>query len=165
MHDAYQEHIRDNAAVCSNCLRTVKVERVDPTRSGMGVEYEERLARHERHTEIGYGPAESVTDEKGVFCTHCGTEHANDRIWAPENWHDPTTPLDEERFHELVRHAYATLSDIGVSLNRDVFISIAVKNFRNYHDPDYCLAEALEIGLASAAMGAANERDQRARAD
>ena len=158
MHEALQEHICDNAAVCSNCYRTIKVERVDPTRSGMTVEYEERLARHEQHTEIGYGPAESVSDEKGVFCTHCGNEHHDDRLWAPEDWHDPASPLYEDHFLELARNAYATLTDIGLSLNRDVFYSIAVKNYRNYHDPDFCFGEALEIALASAAMGGANER-------
>jgi len=165
MHEKYQEHLRNNAEVCSNCLRRVKVERVDPTRSGMTKEYESHLARHERHTEIGYGPARSVTDQKGVFCTLCGNEHHDDRLWAPEDWHDPESPLDEDRFHELVRHCYQTLQSIGVSVDRDVFYSVAVKRYREYHDPDYCLGEALETGLVSAAMDSANERDHRVTAD
>ena len=59
MNDAYDEHLFDASDVCRNCLRRIRVERVDPVRSGMGAEYEATMTRHDRHTEVDHGPAES----------------------------------------------------------------------------------------------------------
>jgi len=92
MNDAYEEHLFDASDVCRNCLRRIRVERVDPVRSGMGVEYESHMTRHDRHTEVDHGPAESVTDQQGTFCTHCGTESAFDRIWDDVDFADPVLP-------------------------------------------------------------------------
>ncbi len=65
---AYHEHLLDASDVCNSCHRVIRVERQDPTRGGLTREFESHYERHRDHTEIGYGPAKSVSDEKGVFC-------------------------------------------------------------------------------------------------
>lgn len=165
MHEAYQEHLIDASDVCSNCFRRIRVERVDPTRSGMTVEYESHMARHERHTEIAFGPAQSVTDQKGTFCTHCGTESAFERVWDDLDFADPELPLGYDRFKKLCQNAMRSLETKGVDIDRHSFATTAVSRFRNHRPIDVCLGEATEHAIVSAAMSTANERDHRVRAD
>jgi len=152
-HDAYQEHVRNAVDVCSNCMRTVRVERVDPTRSGLNREYESYYARDEITTEIGYAPARSVTDQKGVFCTHCGTEHHDDRIWDDVDFADPELPLDEDRFRELAKNAMRSLEAKGVSIDRHAFATAALSAWDDHRPVDECLGDATEHAIVVAAMG------------
>ena len=165
-HPAYHEHILGAADVCSNCMRTVRVERIDPTRNGLNTDYESYYARHERHTVIGYGPARSVTDQKGVFCSHCGTEHHDERLIDDIDIHDPAvTAVGYEWFKELAKNCMATLEAKGVGIDRHAFATTALARYDAGHGIDHCLGEATEHAIVSAAMASTNERDQRARAD
>jgi len=161
---AYCEHLLKAPDVCKNCLRKIRVERVDPTRSGLTKEYESHLARHEVYTEVGYGPARSVSEQKGVFCTDCGTESAFDRHWDDVDFHDPAAPLGYDRFRELAKNAMASLEEAGVSIDRHAFATTALSRYDDGHGIDHCLGEATEHAIVSAAMDSANER-QPARAD
>jgi len=164
MNDAYEEHLFDASDVCRNCLRRIRVERVDPVRSGMGVEYESHMTRHDRHTEVDYGPAESVTDQQGTFCTHCGTESAFDRIWDDVDFADPELPLGEERFRDLAKNAMRALEAKGVSIDRHAFATAALSNWDDHRPVDECLGAATEHAIVVAAMGSGEQR-RTVRAD
>jgi len=164
MHDAYQEHLLDESTVCNSCFRTIRVERIDPYRSN-DLEAAATLSRKKRTTEIGYGPAESVTEQKGTFCSHCGTESAFDRTWSSVDFHDPELPLGYGRFRELCKNAMASLEAAGVSIDRHSFATTALARYDDGHGIDDALGEATEHAIVSAAMDSANERDQRVTAD
>ena len=70
MNDAYEEHLFDASDVCRNCLRRIRVERVDPVRSGMGVEYEATMIdaegpAAERLVDGAIGARPSTTGNRG----------------------------------------------------------------------------------------------------
>lgn len=165
MNDAYQEHLLNASDVCQNCLRRIRVERVDPTRSGMRVEYETYMSRHERHTEIDHGPAESVTDQQGTFCTHCGTETAFDRVWDDVDFADPELALGEARFRELCKNAMRSLEAKGVSIDRHAFATAALSAFDAHEPVDECLGNATEHAIVVAAMGNSRGHRRTVRAD
>lgn len=164
MHDAYQEHLLDASDICQSCFRQIRVRRIDPYLS-TDVEAAATLSRKKRNTEIGYGPAESVTDEKGTFCDECGTESAFDRVWSSVDFHDPELPLDYERFKELAKNAMASLEAKGVDIDRHSFATTALARYQDGHGIDYALGEATEHAIVSAAMDSANEREHRVTAD
>jgi len=154
MHEAYQEHILNAADTCSNCLRVIRVERVDPTRDGMVRDFESHYERHRRNTEIAYGPADSASNVKGVFCDRCGTESAHDRIWRNED-------VGDERFEELVKQAYATLEHKGVTLQPHDFIAHALQQRRDGAGVDEALGAATEAAIvASAARDDSGQKER-----
>jgi len=142
--EAYQEHILNAVDVCANCLRVIRVERVDPTRNGLVREYESHYERHRRNTEVAYGPAESVSDVKGVFCDRCGTEGAHDRIWRSED-------VGDERFEALVKRAIATLGYKGVTIRAQDFAGYALQHRRDGATVDEALGAATKAALAASA--------------
>jgi len=153
MSEAYQEHILNASDVCSNCLRVIRIERVDPTRDGMVREYESHYERHRRTTEIAYAPADSASNVKGVFCDRCGTEGAHDRIWRSED-------VDDRRFRELVQQAIATLDFKGVTLQAQDFAAHALQQRRDGADVDEALGAATEAAIvASAARDDADQKE------
>ena len=152
--EAYQEHILNAADTCSNCLRVIRVERADPTRDGIIHEFESHYERHPRNTEIAYGPAKNVSNVKGVFCDRCGTESAHDRIWRSGD-------VDDERFEELVKQAYATLKHKGVTLQPHDFIAHALQQRRDGADVDEALGAATEAAIvASAARDDSGQKER-----
>ena len=151
--EAYQEHILNATDVCSNCLRVIRVERVDPTRDGMIREYESHYERHPNNTEIAYGPADSASDVKGVFCDRCGTEGAHDRIWESED-------VDDARFEELVKQAIATLDYKGVSIQPRDFAAHALQQRKDDATVDEALGAATEAAIV--AQPAGDEADAEA---
>ena len=144
MNEAYQEHILNATDVCSNCLRVIRVERVDPTRDGMIREYESHYERHPNNTEIAYGPADSASNVKGVFCDRCGTEGAHDRIWESED-------VDDGRFGELVKQAIATLDYKGVSIQPRDFAAHALQQRKDEASVDEALGAATEAAIVAQA--------------
>jgi hypothetical protein len=154
--DRFQELVLDASDVCQSCYRRIRVERVDPTRSGMATEYEQRLGRHERTTEIAYGPAESVTDQKGVFCSQCGTESAFDRVWTPADVHDPASTLDRDRFIMMAMNCLNSLEAKGLSLERQTFVARALTELDDGWSPDEALSRATDHALAVGATGEAD---------
>ena len=146
--EMFQELVLDASDVCQSCFRRIRVERVDPTRSGMATEDEQRLGRHERNTEIAYGPAESVTEQKGVFCDRCGTESAYDRVWTPADVHDPRSTLDRDRFKSMSVNCLESLEAKGLSLDRRTFVARALSELDDGWSPDEALSRATDHALA-----------------
>ena len=142
--EAYQEHILNATDVCSNCLRIIRIERVDPTRDGMIRDFESHFERHPHNTEIGYGPADSVSNVKGVFCDRCGTEGAHERIWRSED-------VDDARFEELVKQAIATLDWKGVTLQAQDFAAHALQQRKDDATVDEALGAATEAAIVAQA--------------
>lgn len=167
MHEEYYEHIYNAADVSIDSFRLIKVERVDPHRSNLMVgEIESYYSRRDEITEIGYGPAESVSDHKGVFECDTGVESAHDRHWESADFYDDSNPrFDTERFKKFCENCILTLEAKGVTIDRKLFAAIALDRFKNERDIDHCLGEATEMAIVSAAMSSANEREHRVRAD
>lgn len=154
MDGAYAERILDASDTCANCHRVIRVERVDPTRGGVIREFESHYERHPRNTEIGYGPADTVGEQKGVFCKDCGTEGAHHRIWDDDN-------VDAERFRELVQQTIATLEYKGVTLSRQDFAEHALnQRHRQDEDVDTALTKATEAAIVAAAAMNTDETDR-----
>ena len=153
--EAYQEHILNATDVCSNCLRIIRIERVDPTRDGMIRDFESHFERHPHNTEIAYGPADSVSNVKGVFCDRCGTEGAHDRIWRSED-------VGDARFEELVKQAIATLDWKGVTLQAQDFAAHALQQRKDDATVDEALGAATEAAIvAQAARDEADPKPER----
>jgi len=154
MTDAYQEHLLNATDVCMNCLRIIRVERVDPSRGGMIREYESHYERHPNNTEVAYGPCDSPSNAKGVFCDRCGTEGAHDRIWESED-------VDDERFGELVKQAIATLDYKGVSIQPRDFAAHALQHRRDEATVDEALGAATEAAIVAQAARTGSEKPER----
>ena len=143
MNGPYAERLLDAPDVCKNCLRIIRIERVDPARGGVTREFESHYERDPTTTEIAYGPADSVGEQKGVFCAECGTEGAHDDFWRDDD-------VDDERFRELVQHAIATLEEKGVTLSRQDFARHALyQRHRQEEDVDKALSEATKAAIVA----------------
>ena len=162
---AYDEHVLSASDVCSNCLRIIRIERVDPARSGMIREYESHYERNPRTTEIAYGPADSVTNVKGTFCDRCGTEgpYTDDRIWTSERTEDGTLidTVDDARFETLVKQAIATLDYKGVSIQPHDFAAHALQQRKDGATVDEALGAATEAGIYAEMTGDGTSRKER----
>ena len=153
---AYHEHLLDASDVCNSCHRVIRVERIEPTREGLGREFESVYERKRETTEIGYGPARSVSEEKGVFCTECGTESPYDRIWD-----DAEEDVSDERFHELIQRTIRTLEHKGVTVHRQTLAREALRRRRDGQHVDDCLGEATEAAITRAITQADADHDGR----
>ena len=153
MNGPYAAHILDASDVCSNCLRLVKHERVDPIRGGLSRQLDAHLERDRRRTSVDYGPHECPPRSKGVFC-HCGCEGAHERLWDP-------TDVDEQRFKALLKAALRTLEEKDVTLRRKETAMYALSHFDDHGDVDKALSVALEAGIVAAVAS----RGERLTAD
>ena len=142
----YHERLLHAQDVCSNCLRIIRVEQQSPVRKGLTREVETHYERHRDHTEIGYGPAESASEAKGVFCDRCGTEHPHDRIWGDT----PDDRVGDERFKTLLQTAIRTLEAKGVTVDRLTLAERALQRRRDGDHVDEALGEATEAGVTAA---------------
>ena len=145
MSGSYQEHILDASDVCSNCLRLVRLERVDPARGGLTAELDSHLERHPRRTSVEFGPHEIPSKSKGVFC-ECGVEGVHERLWDADG-------VGEERFRELLKRAIATLEEKDVTIRRKRAIGHALQAYRHGDDVDEALAAGIEAGIVAAVAG------------
>jgi len=148
MSEVFDEHILEAPDVCQSCFRRIRVERIEPTRSGVAREFESTYGRRRRTTEIDYGPAEDVRDHKGVFCDRCGTESAFARTWDQADIHDPATAFDRDRFKSLAVNCLESLLAKGVSLNRKTFIAVALSELDDGATVDEALGRATDTALA-----------------
>jgi len=147
MNGPYAEHLFDSSDVCRNCLSPIRVERVEPSRTGFGRDYEDRLSRNPRTTTIAYGPSEAMSESKGVFC-ECGVEGAHERIWDDAD-------VGTERFRELIQRMLRTLDAKGVTVNQKRTAGHALQARRDGAGVDDALATGLDHGLAAATTRAA----------
>ena len=146
MRGPYAAHLLDAADGYSNCLLKNRVERIDPVRGdGLGNELDSHYSRHEHRTEIGYGPADVVSEQKGVFCD-CGVEGSHERIWDPDD-------VEREKFKELVKAALRTLAEKDVTIRRRETVRYALSHFDDHGDVDQALANAIDAGIVAAAAG------------
>jgi len=159
MSEVYDEHVLEAPDVCQSCFRRIRVERIEPTRSGVAREFESTYGRRRRTTEIDYGPAEDVADHKGVFCTRCGTESAFARTWEQADVHDPAAGFDRDRFKSLATNCLESLLEKGVSLNRKTFVAVALSELDDGATVDEALGRATDHALA------VDGRDREAAAD
>jgi len=159
MQGPYADRVFDASDVCNNCLRRIRVERIDPTRAGLTREYETTLTRNRQTTVVDHGPAESVTDQQGTFCERCGTESAYDRWWADSD-------IDADRFRGLVQQLLRTLEAKGVSVARKPAAAHALQARRDGDSVDEALATGVDAGLQSAvARDSDTDTPDTARAD
>jgi len=142
----YEDHLSHAADVCDNCLQLARVERLDPTREGHE-DYECRLARNKQTTTVGYAPADSVSDQKGVFCD-CGVESPRERIWTDDE-------INDDWFRDLIQQMLRTLKTKSVTVDEKQTAGHALQARRNGEDVDAALATGLDHGLAAAAMPSA----------
>jgi hypothetical protein len=145
MNGPYEDHLLNASDVCSNCLSLIREERVDPTRSGLGRDYEVTLQRRKRATIIGYGPSDAVSESKGVFC-ECGVESARERIWTAAD-------VDRDRFKTLLANAVRTLETKDVSLRRKETLAYGINAYDAGDGPDQAIATAVEAGIVAQAAG------------
>jgi len=157
--EVYQEHVLEAPDVCQSCFRRIRVERIEPTRSGVAREFESTYGRRKRTTEINYGPAEDVADQKGVFCDRCGTESAFARTWDQADVHDPDAPFGRDRFKEIAMTCLHSLLAKGVSADRKAFIARALSELDDGATVDEALGRATDHALA------VEGRDREAAAD
>ena len=147
MHPAYQEHVLSAPDVCSNCLRIVREERHqhEPRRSDVSVQ-ESQWSRRKDTTEVAFGPADTASDQKGIFC-ECGVEGSFVRVWDDVD-------VDRERFRTLLKRLIQTLEHKGVSIHRKATVAHALDAFERLpvemegpHRPDTSVDEALSEGV------------------
>ena len=143
---AYFEHLLQAPDVCINCLRVIRVERVDPARSGLTREFESHYERNQETTEIGYGPSRSASEAKGVFCDHCGTEGPDHRYWDDAG----DDRLDDERVRELIQNTIRTLEAKDVTVDRRTLAARALQARENDEHIDDCLGDAIEAAIVAA---------------
>jgi hypothetical protein len=141
MSDVYDELV-ESAEVCRNCLGVVRVERIDPTRGGLARAYERSLERHPTRTSVGYGPAESVSDQKGVWC-ECGVESPRHRVWTDDD-------VDRARFRDLVQQLIRTLEhrELTGRPQRETVAAQAIQARKDGAAVDDALAAGVAAGLA-----------------
>jgi len=151
MQGPYADHILDSRDVCSNCFRTIRVERIDPTRNGFGGELESHFERRKQNTVIGYGPAESVTDIKGVFC-ECGVEGSHERIWNP-------TEVAERKLKTLIKNAIRTLKRKDVSIKPKETCAYILHVWRETDDVDRAMSKGIEMGIVARAAQRSDETE------
>lgn len=155
MNGPYADHILDSSDVCSNCHRQVRVERVDPVRGGLGGELDSSLERDKQRTEIGYGPADRVSDVKGVFCS-CGVEGVHDRIWADDG------DVDDEMFRDLLKATIRTLERKDVDIDRQALAAHALQHWRDGDGVDESLSVAVDVAIATT-ISSSKESDKDRR--
>lgn len=137
MHDLFQERVLNSPAVCRNCYRTVRVERVRAETGRFDSAHESsRYARERRNTSIEFAPAETASDSKGVFC-ECGVESAFDRVWDDAD-------VDRERFRAFIKAVLRSLERQGIALDRHRAAARALQAW----DDDATVDEALSAGVA-----------------
>jgi hypothetical protein len=157
VHPAYQEHVLNAVDVCQNCLRIVREERQphEPRRSDVSVR-ESKWSRRRDTTAVAYGPADSPSEAKGVFCD-CGVEGSFTRIWDDED-------ITREQFREFVKRLVQSLEHKGVSVDRKTTVAHALdayddrsgpyRRYRTAGEVDAWLSDAVRYGLARAEASA-----------
>jgi len=140
--DVYDDRVIAARDVCSNCFRLVRVERVDPTRGGLTREYEASYEREQRNTSIEYGPAEVVSEHKGVFC-ECGVESPRERIWGDAD-------VDRDRLATLLAQLLRTLRRKGLRVATRPAARQARDTFIAEDEVDAALRAGVSAGLRAA---------------
>lgn len=140
MDGVYADLILDSKETCSNCFRTVRVERIDPTREGFAGEFESHYERRRRSTTIEYAPHEYPPRSKGVFC-QCGVEGSHERLWDP-------TDASDDRLKELIKHGLRSLEHRGVTLRWKKTVGYIIQAFRETNDIDRAFSRGIEKGIA-----------------
>jgi hypothetical protein len=143
MDGPYADQLLDASDVCKNCFRTIRVERIDPTRNGFAGEYESSFERKKQTTSIEYIPFGYPTQSKTVFC-NCGVSSAHHRIWEPDE-------ISEPQLKKLIKNALRTLASKDVSLKRKETTAYILHWWREAGDVDKAFSRGLEMGIVATA--------------
>lgn len=151
----------DDPAVCSNCLRRIRVERQQTKSSSRRSDVSVELSATTRDpvkTTLEWAPHRPPTQSKGCFCA-CGSESAFDRVWDPQD-------IDREPFRRLLKQAIVTLEQRGTTLQRKETLMYALSHFDSHGDADRALANAIDAGIVAAAAAPNRDgSDDQLRAD
>jgi hypothetical protein len=134
--------------VCNNCLSLIRRER-DQRESTDGGKSTAKLSAYTRvkhQTEVGHGPGAEPTQCTAVWCD-CGVESAFERIWDDGDDRCLTT----QRVKEYLRNCIRSLEHKGVSLDRKTTIALALQYYRDTHDFNGALEQAIKTGIRKAA--------------
>jgi len=153
--EPYEEHLLAAPDCCVNCLRLIRVERIDPTRDGFGTEFESHFSRRKRTTSVEFAPSDAPPRSKGVFC-ECGVEGHRERLWSPGH-------ISRDRFKQLLVNAVRTLELKDVSLKRKETLAYALQAFDNGAGPDAAIAEAIDAGIVAQAASSDTTDDADAK--
>jgi hypothetical protein len=153
--EPYEEHLLAAPDACTNCLRLIRVERIDPTRDGFGTEYESHFSRRKRTTSVEYAPSDAPPRSKGVFCA-CGVEGHRERLWSPDH-------VSRDRFKQLLVNAVRTLELKDVSLKRKETLAYGLQAFDGGAGPDAAIAEAVDAGIVAQAASSDSTDDSDAK--
>jgi hypothetical protein len=117
---------------------------MQPSRNGLDEELEAVYERDLRTTEVGYGPADSVSEVKGVFCD-CGVENARHRMWEDT----PDDRISQSRVKSLIKSATTTLEEKGVNIHRPTLARHALQRRRDGQHIDECIGQAVEASIVA----------------
>jgi hypothetical protein len=139
--DVYDDRVLGAPDVCNNCFQLVRVERVDPTRGGITRKMEAHYERVRKNTVVDYGPADTVSGQKGVFCD-CGVEGSRERIWSDAD-------VDRERIKAFIQALATTLRRKGLSPNVSVLAGYAIQAHKDGLTTDAALRAGVSAALRS----------------
>ena len=145
----YCDNVLEPMDVCSNCLLVTRVKRVDPVR--VTEKLDSKYQRHNRRTQIGYGPADRASEIKGTFC-NCGVEgnRVQDRSWDSDD-------VTDAKFRELLKSLLRTLEEKDVTVDRKRVVSTALSAWYRDGDVDEALSEGVEMGIVASLAAEASE--------
>ncbi|WP_407344227.1 hypothetical protein [Haloplanus litoreus] len=104
MHESFQDRILSAVDVCNNCFAVVREQRLKAKRN-WEVSREAYWSRRNRQTTVEFAPADSVSEQKGIFCD-CGVEGSYERIWDDRE-------IGRDRFKRYIQQIVATLESKG----------------------------------------------------
>jgi hypothetical protein len=152
MHGPYADQLLDASDVCSNCFKTVRVERIDPTRNGFAGEYESSFERKKQTTSIEFVPFGYPTRSKTVFC-QCGVSSAHHRVWDPED-------VSEAQLKELIKNALRSLAAKDVTLKPKETAAYILHCWRDVGDVDKAFSKGIEMGIVASAASQTGTEDE-----
>ncbi|GAB6863199.1 peptide ABC transporter substrate-binding protein [Haloplanus litoreus] len=127
MHESFQDRILSAVDVCNNCFAVVREQRLKAKRN-WEVSREAYWSRRNRQTTVEFAPADSVSEQKGIFCD-CGVEGSYERIWDDRE-------IGRDRFKRYIQQIVATLESKGLSVDRQRLAAYALTAYDERLPPD-----------------------------
>jgi len=127
MHESFQERVLSAVDVCNNCFAIVREQRLKARRN-WELSREAYWSRRNRQTTVEFAPADSVSEQKGIFCD-CGVEGSYERIWDDQE-------IGRDRFKRYIQQIVATLETKGLSVDRQRLAAYALAAYDERLPPD-----------------------------
>lgn len=126
MHESFQERILSAVDVCNNCFALVREQRLKARRN-WELSREAYWARDNQRTTVEFAPADTVSEQKGIFCD-CGVEGSFERLWADED-------VTRDRFKTFIERVITTLETKGLELDRQRVAAYALDAYNERLPP------------------------------